>query len=172
MVEKLLRPLAIPLEIPFGNQVVNDHRYDVKGEDHLRYINYAAHSPFGNKQVGELCSPGHTDLGTVTLPFEDPQLPFRFLTPKENGSGSGLGREHHDQQAVWAYLFSAASLSEGKPQRHRSVLKFLQGPIINVVLDPSQTSALLNRFGLTKTMLPGWVSTSTCEQWVKAWQAQ
>lgn len=52
--------------------MVNDHRYDVKGDDHLRYMDYTAHSPDGNKQVGELCSPGHTDLGTVTLLSEDP----------------------------------------------------------------------------------------------------
>lgn len=67
MVEKLLRLLAILLEIPVEDQVINSRPYDVKGEDHLSYMDYAARSPDENRQVGELCSPGPTDLGIVSL---------------------------------------------------------------------------------------------------------
>jgi isopenicillin N synthase-like dioxygenase len=53
--------------------------YDVKGEDHLRYMHYAARSPEENKQVGDLYSPGHTDLGTVTLLFRQPVAALQIL---------------------------------------------------------------------------------------------
>lgn len=78
---------------------MRDHQYDVKGEDHLRYMHYAARSveesmyltarrhhghkadqeQFADKKVGELYSPGHTDLGTVTLLFRQPVSGLQIL---------------------------------------------------------------------------------------------
>lgn len=76
---KLLRLFSILLELPDEDQLVRDHQYDVKGEDHLRYMHYAARSPELNKKVGELYSPGHTDLGTVTLLFRQPVAALQIL---------------------------------------------------------------------------------------------
>ncbi len=50
---KLLRLFAILLELPDEDQLVRDHLYDVKGEDHLRYMHYAARSAEENKKVGD-----------------------------------------------------------------------------------------------------------------------
>ncbi|KAJ5661962.1 uncharacterized protein N7477_009578 [Penicillium maclennaniae] len=54
IVEKLLRAFAILLELPDEDQLVKDHQYDVADE---------------KQTVVELYSPGHSNLGTVTLLF-------------------------------------------------------------------------------------------------------
>jgi len=78
-VEKLLRLFAILLELPSEDQLVRDHQYDVKGEDHLRYMHYAARSAEENKKVGGLYSAGHTDLGSITLLFRQPVAALQIL---------------------------------------------------------------------------------------------
>lgn len=82
MVEKLLRLFAILLQLPDEDQLVRDHKYDAKGEDHLRYMHYAARGLEENKKVGDLYSPGHTDLGTVTLLFRQPVAALQILNSK------------------------------------------------------------------------------------------
>ena len=79
VVEKLLRLFAILLELPDENQLVQDHQYNVKGEDHLRYMFYAARSAEENKKVGSLYTPGHTDLGSLTLLFRQPVAALQIL---------------------------------------------------------------------------------------------
>lgn len=54
---KLLRLFAVVLELPDEEQLVRLHKYDDKGEDHLRYMHYAARSPEENRKVGELYVP-------------------------------------------------------------------------------------------------------------------
>lgn len=83
VVVKLLRLFAIILELPDEDQLVKDHEYDVKGEDHLRYMHYAARSPELNAQVGELYSPGHTDLGSITLLFRQPVAALQILNSEQ-----------------------------------------------------------------------------------------
>ena len=79
VVVKLLKLFAILLELPDEDQLVNDHQYDVKGEDHLRYMHYKARTPEENKEVGELYSAGHTDLGSITLLFRQPVAALQIL---------------------------------------------------------------------------------------------
>jgi isopenicillin N synthase-like dioxygenase len=79
VVVKLLRLFAIILELPDEDQLVRDHEYDVKGEDHLRYMHYKARTPEENRQVGELYAAGHTDLGSVTLLFRQPVAALQIL---------------------------------------------------------------------------------------------
>jgi isopenicillin N synthase-like dioxygenase len=79
VVEKLLRLFAILLELPDEDQLVRDHQYNVKGEDHLRYMHYAARSAEENEKVGGLYSPGHTDLGSITLLFRQPVAALQIL---------------------------------------------------------------------------------------------
>lgn len=54
VVVKLLKLFAIMLELPDEEQLVRDHVYDDRGEDHLRYMHYQARTPEENKAVGEL----------------------------------------------------------------------------------------------------------------------
>lgn len=82
VVTKLLKLFAILLELPDEDQLVKSHVYDDKGEDHLRYMHYKARTPEENRAVGELYSPGHTDLGSVTLLFRQPVAALQILNSK------------------------------------------------------------------------------------------
>lgn len=75
---KLLRLFALLLEVD-EDFFVKDHVYDDFGEDHLRYMHYAARSAEENAKVGELYTPGHTDLGSVTLLFRQPVAALQIL---------------------------------------------------------------------------------------------
>lgn len=79
VVLKLLRLFAILLELPDEDQLVRDHQYDVKGEDHLRYMHYAARNEEDNQKLADLYVPGHTDLGTLTLLFRQPVAALQIL---------------------------------------------------------------------------------------------
>ena len=82
VVVKLLRLFAVILELPDEDQLVELHQYDVKGEDHLRYMHYQARSSEENQKVGELYTPGHTDLGSITLLFRQPVAALQILNSK------------------------------------------------------------------------------------------
>ncbi|CAL1717374.1 unnamed protein product [Somion occarium] len=63
--------LAIALELP-EDYFTNIHKYEVKSEDHLRYMKYSKYTPEENIKLGRLWGRGHTDLGTWTLLFRQP----------------------------------------------------------------------------------------------------
>ena len=79
MVLKLLRILAVVLELEDEDQLARDHVYDQKGEDHLRYMHYKARTPEENEKIGGLYTTGHTDLGTITLLFRQPVAALQIL---------------------------------------------------------------------------------------------
>lgn len=79
VIVKLLKLFARLLELDDEDQLARQHRYDVQGEDHLRYMHYAARSPEENKRVGEMYTPGHTDLGSITLLFRQPVCGLQIL---------------------------------------------------------------------------------------------
>ena len=75
---KILDPLfdlvSIALELP-QDYFRNLHKYELKSEDHLRYMKYNKYSPENRAKIlaGDgLYSMGHTDLGTITLLFRQP----------------------------------------------------------------------------------------------------
>ena len=63
--------LAIALELP-EDYFTSRHKYEVKSEDHLRYMKYNKHTPEEYARLGELIVRGHTDLGSWTLLFRQP----------------------------------------------------------------------------------------------------
>ncbi len=79
VVLKLLRILAVVLELPDENQLAKDHAYDEKGEYHLRYMHYKARTLEENEKVGRLYVAGDTDLGTITLLFRQPIAALQIL---------------------------------------------------------------------------------------------
>ncbi|KAI0838401.1 Clavaminate synthase-like protein [Hypoxylon sp. FL0890] len=183
VVVKLLRLFAILLELPDEDQLVRDHQYDVKGEDHLRYMHYAARSPEENKLVGELYSPGHTDLGTVTLLFRQPVAALQI----QNSAGEWKWVKPQDGTITINTCDALTALTGGliKSSVHRvhappadqahidrlGVLYFAR-PNNHVVLDPIQNSPLLNRLGLTSNAFTELGQHLTTEQWVKVRQTQ
>lgn len=83
VVLKLLRLFAVVLELPDEEQLVRDHKYNEKGEDHLRYMHYTKRTPEENETVGSIYAPGHTDLGTVTLLFRQPVAALQILNSED-----------------------------------------------------------------------------------------
>ncbi|CAI7638022.1 unnamed protein product [Penicillium pancosmium] len=183
VVEKLLRLFAILLELPDEDQLVRDHQYDVRGEDHLRYMHYAARSAEENEKVGSLYSPGHTDLGTVTLLFRQPVAALQIL----NSEGNWKWVRPQDGTITINTCDALTALTGGliKSSVHRvhappadqahvdrlGVLYFAR-PNNHVVLDPITNSPLLERFGLTKNVFTELGQHLTTEQWVKVRQTQ
>jgi isopenicillin N synthase-like dioxygenase len=63
--------LAIALELP-EDYFTSIHKYQVRSEDHLRYMMYRKYSPEQFAQLSEPIARGHTDLGSWTLLFRQP----------------------------------------------------------------------------------------------------
>nr|XP_019009524.1 uncharacterized protein I206_06173 [Kwoniella pini CBS 10737]OCF48305.1 hypothetical protein I206_06173 [Kwoniella pini CBS 10737] len=84
VIERLLIIFAIVLELEDERYFVNRHQYEIRGEDHLRYMLYTARDEEINKKAQELYSTGHTDLGSITLLFRQPVAGLQVL----NSDGS------------------------------------------------------------------------------------
>ncbi|KUI67524.1 hypothetical protein VM1G_02583 [Cytospora mali] len=183
VVVKLLKLFAILLELPDEDQLVRDHQYDVKGEDHLRYMHYAARSPEDNAKVGELYSPGHTDLGSITLLFRQPVCGLQIL----NSEGNWKWVKPVDGTITINTCDALTALTGGliKSSIHRvhvpphdqahidrlGVLYFAR-PNNHVILDPIQNSPLLNRLGKTTNAFTELGKHLTMDEWVKVRQTQ
>jgi len=183
VVNKLLRLFAILLELPDEDQLVVDHRYDDRGEDHLRYMHYKARSAEENEKVGELYSPGHTDLGSITLLFRQPVCALQIL----NSEGNWKWVKPQDATITINTCDALTALTGGyiKSSVHRvhappadqahvdrlGVLYFAR-PNNHVLLDPIKNSPVLNKLGLKSNQFTELGQHLTMEQWVKLRQTQ
>jgi len=75
--------LAIALELP-EDYFTTRHQYEVKSEDHLRYMKYSKYTPEEYAKLGEFVARGHTDLGSWTLLFRQPVAGLQI---KDHSSG-------------------------------------------------------------------------------------
>ncbi|CAN8104510.1 unnamed protein product [Discula destructiva] len=87
--DKVLDPLnhliALALELP-PDFFTKLHKWNVHDESHLRYMKYGKFSPAEQAQLSDgLWSPGHTDLGTITLLFRQP---VAALQVKDHATGA------------------------------------------------------------------------------------
>ncbi|KAI0685643.1 Clavaminate synthase-like protein [Cytidiella melzeri] len=73
--------LAVALELP-EDYFTNIHKYEVKSEDHLRYMKYSKYTPDENQKIGKLWVRGHTDLGSWTLLFRQPVAALQIQNHK------------------------------------------------------------------------------------------
>ncbi|ERS96085.1 naringenin,2-oxoglutarate 3-dioxygenase [Sporothrix schenckii 1099-18] len=183
VVVKLLVLFAILLELPDEQQLVRDHQYDVAGEDHLRYMHYAARSAEDNEKVGELYTPGHTDLGSITLLFRQPVAALQIL----NAEGQWKWVRAQDGTITINTCDALTALTGGyiKSSIHRvhappadqagidrlGVLYFAR-PNNQVVLDPLTNSPLLKRLGYESNAFTELGQHLTTQQWVKVRQSQ
>ncbi|KAL5333326.1 hypothetical protein BJX70DRAFT_403668 [Aspergillus crustosus] len=183
VVVKLLRLFAILLELPDEDQLVKTHQYDFEGEDHLRYMHYAARSVEENRLVGELYTPGHTDLGTVTLLFRQPVAALQIL----NSENQWKWVRPQDGTITINTCDALTALTGGliKSSVHRvhappadqsgidrlGVLYFSR-PNNDVVLDPLANSPLLQRLGRTSNVFTEVGKHLTTKEWVKVRQTQ
>ncbi|KAJ7636274.1 Clavaminate synthase-like protein [Roridomyces roridus] len=79
IVEPLLTLVAIALELP-EDYLTNMHQYEVKSEDHIRYMKCGKHPMEDNKRLAAWV-PGHTDLGSFTLLFRQPVAGLQIADP-------------------------------------------------------------------------------------------
>ncbi|KAI0950671.1 hypothetical protein AcW1_007919 [Taiwanofungus camphoratus] len=171
--------LAIALELP-EDYFNNLHRYDVKSEDHLRYMKYTKYTPEENLKLGRIWGRGHTgmqtlvflkhalmqllreDLGSFTLLFRQPVAALQI-------------KNHKTQEWKWVKpqdgtltvnTCDALSFLTGgyvkstihrvaappKDQEHvdRLGLLYFQRPNNDAVLSAVKESPVLQREGLTQ----------------------
>ncbi|KAI4741621.1 Clavaminate synthase-like protein [Aureobasidium sp. EXF-12298] len=181
VVVKLLRLFALLLEVD-EEFFVKDHVYDDFGEDHLRYMHYAARSAEENAKVGELYTPGHTDLGSVTLLFRQPVAALQIL----NNESQWKWVKPQDATITINTCDALTALTGGyvKSSVHRvrtppsdqahidrlGVLYFAR-PNNHVILDPIK-SPVLDRLGHTSNDFTKLDQHLTMQEWVKARQTQ
>lgn len=82
IVSKLLVLFAIILELP-EDFFLKCHRYDEKGDTHLRYMKYHKRTKEENEKLGNVWVKGHTDFGSLTLLFRQPIASLQVRTPQE-----------------------------------------------------------------------------------------
>ncbi|KAH9957689.1 Clavaminate synthase-like protein [Russula dissimulans] len=75
--------LAVALELP-EDYFRNIHNYDVKSEDHLRYMKYTKFTSEENAAIGDSWVRAHTDLGSFTLLFRQPVAALQIRDPIHN----------------------------------------------------------------------------------------
>ncbi|KAJ7168895.1 Clavaminate synthase-like protein [Mycena filopes] len=79
IVQPLLTLVAIALELP-EDYLTKLHEYDVKSEDHIRYMKCSKHPMSDNERLSSWV-PGHTDLGSFTLLFRQPVAGLQIQDP-------------------------------------------------------------------------------------------
>ncbi|KAK6062870.1 flavonol synthase [Seiridium cupressi] len=183
VVLKLLRLFTILLELPDEEQLAHGHHYDVKGEDHLRYMHYAARNADENQKVADLYVPGHTDLGTLTLLFRQPVAALQIL----NSQGNWKWVKPQDgtitintcdalTALTGGYIKSSIHRVHAPPQDQAHVdrlgVLYFSRPNNHVLLDPIADSPVLDRLGLKSNALTELGRHLTTEQWVKVRQTQ
>ena len=179
----LLRIFAVVLELPSEDQLVKDHAYDDKGEDHLRYMHYSARSAEENEKVGSLYSPGHTDLGTITLLFRQPVAGLQILNSEQQWKWV----KPQDATITVNICDALSALTGGyfkssihrvhtppKDQAHldRLGVLYFARPNNHVYLDPITNSPLLNRLNKNENDFTALGKRLTVEEWVKVRQTQ
>ncbi|KIP06265.1 hypothetical protein PHLGIDRAFT_128393 [Phlebiopsis gigantea 11061_1 CR5-6] len=174
--------LAIALELP-EDYFTNIHKYDVKSEDHLRYMKYSKYTPEENAKIGKLWVQGHTDLGSWTLLFRQPVAALQIQNHK-----TGEWKYVKPQDATLTvnacdaltfltggYVRSTIHrvTSPPKDQEHvdRLGLLYFSRPNNHVRLETIKESPVLHREGFTQNNFEkGENSVPTMEEWTFAKQ--
>ncbi|KAK9788966.1 hypothetical protein SCARD494_09482 [Seiridium cardinale] len=98
VVLKLLRLFAILLELPDEEQLARGHQYDVKGEDHLRHMHYAARNVDENQKVADLlCPRAHGSWNTDTAVSPTGRSPANPQLGRKSEVGETAGWYDHDK---------------------------------------------------------------------------
>ncbi|KAI9733453.1 MAG: hypothetical protein M1818_007201 [Claussenomyces sp. TS43310] len=183
VVLKLLRIFAVVLELEDEEQLIKDHAYDDRSEDHLRYMHYKARTPEENEKAGALYAPGHTDLGTITLLFRQPVAALQIL----NSENQWKWVQPQDATITVNIGDALSALTGGyfkssihrvhappKDQAHidRLGVLYFARPNNHVILDPISNSPVLNRLDLKANDFTALGNRLTVEEWVKVRQMQ
>jgi len=182
VVLKLLRIFAIVLELPDEEQLAKGHKYDEKGEDHLRYMLYNKRTPEENQKLSELYVPGHSDLGSLTLLFRQPVAGLQILNSNNEWKwvkpvDATITVNVCDAlSAITAGYFKSSIHRVHTPpadQAHldRLGILYFSRPNDTVLMDPISNSPLLNRLNLkTNEFVEAGHNHLTVKEYVKVRQ--
>ncbi|KZT19854.1 Clavaminate synthase-like protein [Neolentinus lepideus HHB14362 ss-1] len=173
--------LAIALELP-EDYFTNIHKYEVKSEDHLRYMKYSRYSPEENAKMTHWV-PGHTDLGSFTLLFRQPVAALQI---KDHTTGEWKWVKPQDGTLTVNACDALSLLTGGyvkstihrvttppKDQQHvdRLGLLYFSRPHNDVKLATIQDSPVLQREGYTQNEFEASGNpVPTMEEWTFAKQ--
>ncbi|EKM58677.1 uncharacterized protein PHACADRAFT_253164 [Phanerochaete carnosa HHB-10118-sp] len=174
--------LAIALELP-EDYFTNLHQYQVKSEDHLRYMKYSKYTPEENAKIGKLWVQGHTDLGSWTLLFRQPVAALQI---QNHRTGEWKYVKPQDATLTVNACDALSFLTGGyvrstihrvtsppKDQEHvdRLGLLYFSRPNNHVTLSTIQDSPVLQREGYTENSFEkGGNPVPTMEEWTFAKQ--
>ncbi|PYH47534.1 putative oxidoreductase, 2OG-Fe(II) oxygenase family [Aspergillus saccharolyticus JOP 1030-1] len=80
---KILRLLALVLELPDEEALIRGHRYEANCDSALRYMMSRARSAEENERCNHIYTRGHTDFGTLTFVFQQPVAALQVKRSKE-----------------------------------------------------------------------------------------
>ncbi|KAH9014765.1 Clavaminate synthase-like protein [Lactarius pseudohatsudake] len=173
--------LAIALEVP-EDYFRNMHKYEVKGEDHLRYMKYTKFTPEENAAIG-YWSRAHTDLGSFTLLFRQPVAALQIRDPVHNEwkwvkpQDATLTVNACDAMSFLTGGYVRSTIhrvaAPPKDQQHvdRLGLLYFSRPHNDVVLNTAKESPVLQREGFTQNEFErSGNSVPTVEAWTFAKQ--
>ncbi|GES64338.1 clavaminate synthase-like protein [Aspergillus terreus] len=80
---RLLRLLAIALELDDEDALVRGHRYEANCDSALRYMMSRARTPEENAKCNHIYTRGHTDFGTLTFVFQQPVAALQVKRAKD-----------------------------------------------------------------------------------------
>ncbi|OQD66251.1 hypothetical protein PENDEC_c065G04816 [Penicillium decumbens] len=154
---KIFELCAIILELP-EDYFSSGHRYDEKGDDHLRYMMYRPRSEEDDRKVDNSWSRAHTDFGSLTLLWNQTVAGLQLKTPSGNWEyvppvDGGIICNVGDTLDFWSagYLKSTIHRVVRPPKDqdhiHRLGLFYFVRPGDNVDIKPAP-SPLLKRLGL------------------------
>lgn len=138
---RLLRLLALVMELPDRDALVDGHLYEANCDSSLRYMMYRARTVDENRKYKDLYLRGHKDNGTLTYVF---QQPVAALQVKRS------------EDAEWEYL----RIPAGKVAVNiADILEFLSNGCIKagihrVVAPPDEQQASMDRLGLLYFVRP------------------
>ncbi|KAI0950665.1 hypothetical protein AcW1_007916 [Taiwanofungus camphoratus] len=174
--------LALALELP-EDYFINIHKYDVKSEDHLRYMKYSKYTPEENVKIGKKWVEGHTDLGSFTLLFRQPVAALQI---KNHKTGEWKWVKPQDGTLTVNTCDALSFLTGGyvrstihrvtsppKDQEHvdRLGLLYFARPNNEVLLSAIKESPVLQREGFTQNQFEAEGNkVPTMEEWTFAKQ--
>jgi len=156
--------LAIALELP-EDYFRNIHKYELKTEDHLRYMKNSKFTPEENAAIGNSWGLPHTDLGSFTLLFRQPVAALQIRDPiynewkwvKPQDATLTVNAADAISFLTGGYVKSTVHrvLAPPKDQQHvdRLGLLYFSRPHNDLVLNTIADSPVLQREGFTQNML-------------------
>ncbi|KAG6041897.1 hypothetical protein E4U41_000743 [Claviceps citrina] len=145
---RLLRLLALALELPEEESLVEGHLYEADCDSSLRYIMYRARTGEENDRYRGLYLRGHKDNGTLTYVFQQPVAALQVRRERQQ-------QQQEAAEPEWKHL----RVPDGKVAVNiGDILEFLSNGCVKAgihrVVAPPADQASIDRLGLLYFVRP------------------